>query len=135
MSKHVVVAVHTRSDNTLVAVYKHQTRRCPHASAAAALTFFFLFCDVSECMQSTGLPIFLFRRLFMPFWLQVHSLQNITEDFSLWFLLLTGAVQAQRENRQSSYVCLSTRKGREAFISRHLLRRRYGSVVTVVKFR
>jgi hypothetical protein len=49
-----------------------------------------------------------------------HSLQNITEVSSLWFLLLTGAVQAQRENRQSSYVCLSARKGREAFISRDI---------------
>ena len=49
-----------------------------------------------------------------------HSLQNITELSSLWFLLLTGAVQAQRENRQSSYVCLSARKGREAFISRDI---------------
>ena len=119
-----VTAICYHGVSTYVAVYKQQTRRCPNASSAAALTLFFLLCDVSEWMQSTRLSIFLFRKFFITFWLQVQKegtffTKYYRSFFSLVFIAHRSS-STQRENRQSSYVCLSARKGREAFISRDI---------------
>ena len=117
--------------NPSVAVYNQQNRRCCCTNTLLPVLRRLSGCNPQD-FQYFSLYHFGCRYKRKP-----HSLQNMTEVTSLWFLLLTGAVQAQRENRQSSYVCLSARKGREAFISSDISFEgaTFGSIVTVVKFR
>jgi hypothetical protein len=128
--KAVVLALRCLSDHAVsnfAAVYKHQSRRCPKASSAAALTSLSLFCVAPQRLQSAALSIFLFRCLFTPFWLQVQKeatffTKYCTSFVSQVFIARRSSSSTKRKSTILLRLSVRSQGTRGFYKRRHLLR-------------